>query len=219
MKDDIIIITEVGSRMWGMAKPDSDYDLYHIFMQSSREYLRTSSFEGNRPAKTYMDGDKEIDAQYMEIGHLVGLLKKGNVNAIWATCSPIVYKDCPALHQLQEIVKDNLSSQTYASVNGMAHSQINDTVKRAAVKDPQKNRDTAARTLQFGINLIKNGKIEFKPFHDATPEIIGELFRELENARNTSELPEVVFRHPFEEFLYELRLKEIINNDLSISVE
>ena len=208
--NEYLFITEVGSRMWGMEEFASDYDLFNVYQQPSTEFLRTSSFKGTMAAKSYVDIEgREIDAQFMEIGHLINLLKKGNVNAIWGACSPVIHKGCPDMHRLRDIVRENLSTQSYASINGMAHSQMNDAVKRVAVKSPEKSRATAARTLLFGINLLDQGKTLFTPVTNTTPAEIGELFRRLEDARENSDLPEIVDPVPFEDFLYDLRIKEI----------
>jgi len=212
MTNDYLFITEVGSRMWGMATPSSDYDLFHVFQQPSSEYLRTSTFEKTHAAKSYFENSREIDAQYMEIGHLVNLLKKGNVNAIWSVCSPIIYKDSEWLSKLRNIVTDNLSKSTYASINGMAHSQLNDVMKRASVKDPLKSKATTMRTLQFGVTMLMNHKIEFKPPEDdVTNENIGKWFRYLELAEEKSILPDEVNVKPFEDFLYDIRMSEIFD--------
>ena len=208
--------TEVGSRAWGMEKPDSDRDLFCVYTQPASEYLRTGLNDQTRPAKTYMDGGMEVDEQFMEIGHLIGLLKKGNVNAIWAACSPIVHYGYDEAMLLRTIVANNLSKATYASINGMAHSQMNDVKKRATVRDPQKNRNSAARTLNFGISLLNTGTLLFNGVGDVTPGEVGELFRELDAAHLRSELPDVVDRKPFEDYLYALRMGEIIENDLVI---
>jgi predicted nucleotidyltransferase len=212
MDKDYLFITEVGSRMWGMNKPDSDYDLYHVFQQPSSEYLRSSTFEKTRAAKSYIYEGKEIDAQYMEIGHLVNLLKKGNVNAIWNVCSPIVHMDSEWLVKLREIIINNLSKSSYASINGMAHSQLNDVIKRATVKDPLKSKATTMRTLQFGVTMLMNHKIEFKPPEDeVTNENIGKWFRLLDVAKEKSMLPDEVNTKPFEDFLYDIRMSEIFD--------
>lgn len=91
----------------------------------------------------------------------------------------------------------------------MAHSQMNDTVKRAGVCDPVKNRNTAARTLKFGIHLISDGDIRFEPVGDTSASEIGELFRELDAAHENSPLPDEVDPESFERFLYDLRISEI----------
>ena len=214
-----LFVTEVGSRMWGMEKPDSDYDMFHVFAQPSDDYLRRSSFDTTHPHKTFFEDGKEIDAQFMEIGHLIGLLKKGNVNAIWAVCSPVVHIESGYRSLLKKLVQENLSSATYASVNGMAHSQMNDTKKRATVRDPEKSRNTAARTLQFGITLLNKHILRFEPVSDSTPSEVGELFRVMEDARDKTSLPDSVDRAPFEEFIFELRMAEIIGNHPNIRIK
>jgi predicted nucleotidyltransferase len=212
MTTDYLFITEVGSRMWGMETLSSDHDLFHVFQQPSSEYLRSSTFEKTRAAKSYIYEGKEIDAQYMEIGHLVNLLKKGNVNAIWNVCSPIVHMDSEWLEKLREITINNVSKSSYASINGMAHSQLNDAIKRATVKDPMKSKATTMRTLQFGVTMLMNHKIEFKPPEDeVTNENIGKWFRLLDVAKEKSMLPDEVNIKPFEDFLYDIRMSEIFD--------
>ena len=212
MTDNYLFITEVGSRMWEMETLSSDYDLFHVFQQPSSEYLRSNNFEKTRAAKSYIENNREIDAQYMEIGHLVNLLKKGNVNAIWSVCSPIVHKNSDWLVKLRKVTVNNLSKSSYMSINGMAHSQLNDAIKRASVKDPLKSKATAMRTLQFGVTMLMNHKIEFKPPEDeVTNENIGKWFRLLDVAKEKSMLPDEVDGKPFEDFLYDIRMSEIFD--------
>ena len=133
---DFLFVTEVGSRMWGMADVSSDHDMFCCYLTPASEYLRTGNFHPNRPSKTgvMVDG-AEYDFQYMEIGHLVGLLKKGNVNAIWAVCSGIVHKESPILTQLKFITRSQMSKATYHSIEGMAISQMGDAIKAEKIPD------------------------------------------------------------------------------------
>ncbi len=198
--------------MWGMEDLSSDHDLFCCYATPSSEYLRTGNFHPTRAAKTHQIIDwQEYDFQYMEIGHLVNLLVKGNINAIWAVCSPIVHEDNSYLHNLIEIVKNNLSRASYASINGMAHSQLNDVIKRAAVKDPLKSKATACRTLVFGSNMLEGNGLKFEPATgEFTPKRIGEEFRRLEEAKENSSLLEEVNDKEFRDFLFGLRMDEIV---------
>jgi predicted nucleotidyltransferase len=212
-----IFVTEVGSRMWGMENFASDYDLFNVFQQPSSEYLRTSNFEKTRPAKTYFEDGKEIDSQFMEIGHLIHQLKKGNVNALWAVCSGVVWKDSETLQKLRRIVVANLSKESYYSIKGMAISGLNDAIKRAAVRDPAKSLWTCARTLNFGCNLLCDKGICFEvPEVDSVDESYCKLeFDRLDECYKISNLPEKVDPKPFEDFLYRLRKDEIIKDILN----
>lgn len=159
--DDCLFVTEVGSRMWGMADETSDYDLFCCYNTPAKEYLRTGEFERTKPHKNFIEDGKEYDIQYMEIGHLVKLLMKGNVNALWAVCSPIIHKENKILVELKDLTLNNLSLQSYASIKGIATSQFMDAEKRISVRSPQKSLKTCMRTLNFGCNLFAGGGVYF----------------------------------------------------------
>jgi predicted nucleotidyltransferase len=219
-----LFVTEVGSRMWGMEKFASDYDLFHCYQQPAREYLRTSTFEKSRPAKKdydLRDGvTRELDCQYMEIGHLVNLLKKGNVNAIWAVCSPVVHQNSQTLRELKQITLDNLSRASYASIKGMAMSELSDATKRKDVRDPQKNLQTCIRTLWFGQDLFLGRKLSFTPVSSIVSEqMCSEEFAVLDSAYESSNMREKPDPVPFDDFLFRIRMKEILDNHISIQVK
>ena len=214
MTDNYLFITEVGSRMWGMENFASDYDLFHVFQQPSSDYLRKGIFKQTRAAKTYMQDGKEIDAQYWEIGHLIHQLKKGNVNAIWGVCSGVVWKNSNELKTLRDIVIANISKESYHSIRGMAMSQFSDATKRAAVRDPEKSLWTCTRTLNFGCNLLFAGYVGFeKPTTSAIDEeFCKEEFKILDECYKLSTLPDHVNPKPFEDFLWNIRMSEILDN-------
>jgi hypothetical protein len=161
-----------------------------------------------------MQDGKEIDAQYWEIGHLIHQLKKGNVNAIWGVCSGVVWKSSDELKALRDIVIANISKESYHSIRGMAMSQLSDATKRAAVRDPAKSLWTCARTLNFGCKLLDGDGVVFeKPEYYTVNEhkcIIE--FKNLESAFITSELPDHVDPKPFEDFLWNIRMSEILDS-------
>ena len=118
MTEELLFITEVGSYMWSMGTPESDHDHMVIFQQSTDEILYGYAPKTGRPQKKYFDEGVEYDCQYMEIGHLINLLVKGNVNAIWTATSPLVVQDYSTaliggLRHLREIVNSNLSKASY----------------------------------------------------------------------------------------------------------
>ena len=229
-----LFVTEVGSRMWGMEQYASDYDLFHCYQQPAREYLRTSVFEKTRPAKMFKaDADyalsshhfdiplgAEIDAQYMEIGHLINLLKKGNINAIWAVCSRVVRQESPTRMHLREITLNNISRASYASIKGMAMSELSDSAKRKDVRDPQKSLATCVRTLRFGHTLLTGGGIYFSPVtQEVTEADCRHEFKRLDIAYESKKIKDVPDPKPFDDFLFKIRMREITDNHIEMLVK
>jgi predicted nucleotidyltransferase len=213
-------ITEVGSRMWGMDDVSSDHDLVEVYQCSTTDILRGERCSDTRPMKKYIsdvDGI-EVDHQAMEVGHLINLLIKGNINTIWAVTSPKVwYADNPsALTELASIVRANLSKASVKSIQGMAISQMKDASLRAHVRNPAKSRITALRTIKFGEELLASGKLNYNvkdKINIAAEEITnGDLLdaiHYLDVVYNQSPLPASVDPEPFRDYLYRLRVQPV----------
>lgn len=77
---------ESGSRAWGFASPDSDYDVRFLYTKPLEWYLSVSE---KRDTIDIMDGD--FDAVGWELRKSLQLLKKSNVPAIEHLFSPIIY--------------------------------------------------------------------------------------------------------------------------------
>lgn len=84
----ILLAVESGSRAWGFASPDSDYDVRFIYMYKSEEYLRID------PLKDVIEWqlDEVLDINGWDLKKALTAFAKGNPNIIeWAN-SPIVYR-------------------------------------------------------------------------------------------------------------------------------
>jgi hypothetical protein len=209
-EEDYLFITEVGSRMWGMADISSDHDLFFCYQTTASNYLRTGNFEPTRAQHKYVDGDgMEYDCQFMEIGHLVNLLMKGNVNMVWAVCSPIVHRHSNTLDRLKVLTESQLSKDSYASIKGMATSQFLDAEKRAEVRTKEKSLATCVRTLNFGVGLLYGRGCAFLPFWNATETMCKQSFEYLELAMKASTLPVHPRYDLFTDFLLAVRCIEI----------
>lgn len=196
----------------------SDHDLFICYRDPATKYMSTSGFSQTRPMVKAQYLDQWYDIQYMEIGHLIRLLIKGNVNAIWAVCSPLIEDNkCEYLFMLRNVTKDNLSKASYNSIRGMAISQLNDAQKRADVRDSQKSMKTAMRTLIFGTSLLWRRGINFAPYTQNVTEtmIEGQLVY-MERALATSSLPDKPDAQQFEDVLLKIRHDEL---HLYINVE
>lgn len=210
-----LFMTVVGSHMWGMERPDSDIDRFYCYQEPTRKILMGYRINETLPSKKEVEntgiGELPIETSSMEIGHLVGLLIKGNVNALWNVTSPrSIYDSYGYLEELKKITLDNLSAESYMSIHGMAISQRLDIIKRPRRISPEKAKKSCMRVLQFGITLLRDGKVEYKPVTEVpTEKELEDAFRLLEICHEETSLPTDVNTEPFREWLYNLRIRGI----------
>jgi predicted nucleotidyltransferase len=74
----VLYACESGSRGWGFASPDSDYDVRFIYVHSLQWYLQVSA---QRDVIEIPISD-ELDINGWELRKALGLLKKGNATLI-----------------------------------------------------------------------------------------------------------------------------------------
>jgi predicted nucleotidyltransferase len=82
----VLYACESGSRAWGFASPDSDYDVRFIYAHDLDWYL---SVEDHRDVIEIMDGD--LDLSGWDLRKSLKLLRKSNPALIEWLSSPIVY--------------------------------------------------------------------------------------------------------------------------------
>lgn len=85
----ILYAAESGSRAWGFASPDSDYDVRFIYVRPVRDYLRVD------PPRDTIElpivGD--LDVNGWDIMKALALFRKSNPPLMEWLASPIVYRD------------------------------------------------------------------------------------------------------------------------------
>lgn len=79
---------ESGSRAWGFASPDSDYDCRFLYVVRQDRYL--SLCPGRDVVETPLDG--LLDVNGWDLAKALRLICKGNAVVIEWLCSPIVYR-------------------------------------------------------------------------------------------------------------------------------
>lgn len=84
----VLYACESGSRGWGFASPDSDYDVRFIYVHPLPWYLRVSA---QRDVIEVPISD-ELDINGWELRKALSLLKKGNATLIEWLDSPVVYR-------------------------------------------------------------------------------------------------------------------------------
>jgi hypothetical protein len=84
----VLYACESGSRGWGFASPDSDYDVRFIYVHPLSWYLKVSA---QRDVIEVPISD-ELDINGWELRKALDLLKKGNATLIEWLDSPVVYR-------------------------------------------------------------------------------------------------------------------------------
>ena len=212
----ILYISCVGSHMWGMESKESDIDLVMIYIVPTKRILRGEKFPATIRQEMAARGGGIYDTLGWEIGHLIDLLIKGNVNAIWYATSPLVIMPSALQEELSAIVQANLCRESYHSIKGMAESQIKSETGQlklsgaGLVKRPGKGYRTALRSINFGIELLREARISYEPvMHDPTHEELKEGMNQLDEAYRQSMLPDLPDEDQFRDFLLRQRLKEM----------
>jgi len=94
---------ESGSRLWGIASPDSDFDVRGFHLQSKRQYF---DFKKHRVIIEVMDGD--FDFVSYDIDKMFGLLVKSNPTVFeWVRANIVYFNELPDWPTFQQDVITN----------------------------------------------------------------------------------------------------------------
>lgn len=101
----IIMAVESGSRAWGFASPDSDYDVRFIYARTEDDYLRLD--EKRDVIEWQLDDVYDING--WDLRKALKFLHNSNPTIFEWCASPIVYKTTPEFEQFRELIKDYFS--------------------------------------------------------------------------------------------------------------
>jgi predicted nucleotidyltransferase len=102
----ILYAVEAGSRAWGFASADSDYDVRFIYAHPEREYLRI-----DLPQQTIERMEGELDLAGWDLFKALYLFRKSNPPLMEWLYSPIVYaENTPQIEVLRDIARQKYSS-------------------------------------------------------------------------------------------------------------
>lgn len=98
----ILYAVESGSRAWGFASPDSDYDVRYIYVRTVEDYLRVNS------QKDTIEGplDDVLDFSGWDIRKMLELLRRTNPSLMEWAQSPIVYLTTPEWEALAKAIPE-----------------------------------------------------------------------------------------------------------------
>lgn len=171
---DILFAVEVGSRVWGYALPESDYDVRFVFRHRVREYLKIS---GHKEVIEVKEGNLDIVGYDMQKALNMAYLT--SVSMLELCLSNVVYRKTPWLAEFFEIVKQ------YSQPKRMLYHYIGMTVRNLEVIEKNvlvKPKDylLVCRTLLAG-KMVAKGEMPLLSIRDLMEEVADDaLFDKLE---------------------------------------
>ena len=103
---EILFAVESGSRAWGFASPDSDYDIRFVYKHKADWYLNLWE---QKDTIQFMTED-ELDGSGWDIRKALKLLAKSNASLLGWIFSPIVYKSSGTfLNDIKKVAEKNFN--------------------------------------------------------------------------------------------------------------
>ncbi len=127
----ILLAVESGSRAWGFASPDSDYDVRFIYVRPKEDYLR---LEKTRDV-IELPIEGELDINGWDLDKTLRLLRASNPTLFEWFSSPIVYRETAFAQDFRSIMQRYFSSKRGLShYLSMASSNYREYLKGDTVK-------------------------------------------------------------------------------------
>ncbi len=102
---------ESGSRAWGFASPDSDYDIRFVYIRPQSDYLKITR---PRDVIEHM-GENDLDMVGWDAVKALGLLKKSNPSIVeWLSSLDSYYKNARAFTLLDDTMRQYFNPFTLA---------------------------------------------------------------------------------------------------------
>lgn len=104
----ILHAVESGSRAWGFASPDSDYDVRFIYVRPMEAYLRLED------GKDFIDWelDETLDINGWDLSKVLKHFHKSNATLFEWSNSPVVYHTTPEWQQIYDVSKNYFSCKS-----------------------------------------------------------------------------------------------------------
>jgi len=214
----IIGETVVGSHIWKMNHANSDLDLWRIYVVDTKDLLKGIAKTKSKHKKIKADWRPEdeleefygidTDIKEHEAGNVVVQLLKGNINYIVGVLSPIVRINTPIFQRLRDLTRTHISKNCFHSIRGKAKNNYKNFILSG--KDTSLHKcNQIMRVIQFGIRILHENEVEFRPTYKTLATEIPGTIEWLEWHYNHSDLPEKVPEEPFREWLLKLRLRNL----------
>ena len=103
----ILFAVESGSRAWGFASPDSDYDVRFIYIRRLEDYLRLNTIRD----VIELPIDDALDINVWDLQKTLRLLHKSNPTLFEWFSSPIVYQETEFADKFRDLMMHYFSSK------------------------------------------------------------------------------------------------------------
>ena len=121
----ILHAIESGSRAWGFASPDSDYDVRFVYVRRKEDYLKL-----NEPRDVIeWQLDEVLDINGWDLKKALLQFARGNATLFEWSGSPIVYRTTPEWKKITEVSKQFFSEKSavyhyYGTANKTYHEYL-----------------------------------------------------------------------------------------------
>lgn len=160
----ILHAVESGSRAWGFASPDSDYDVRFVYARSEADYLRID--EPRDVIEWQLD--EILDINGWDLKKALKQFARGNATLFEWSGSPIVYRTTEDWNRIQEVSRQYFSEKSAVyHYYGTANSTLQEYLSGDMVR--YKKYFYAIRPLLAAQYIEK--------YHEAPPVLFDELLK------------------------------------------
>ncbi len=99
----VLFAVESGSRAWGFASPDSDYDVRGVFVKPLDWYLQ---LKRDVPDTIVEELPGDVDVSLWDLRKALLQMAKSNASFLEWLGSPIIYRDCGIIAAMNELKTD-----------------------------------------------------------------------------------------------------------------
>ena len=127
----ILLAVESGSRAWGFASPDSDYDVRFIYVRPRESYLRLNRLRD----VIELPVDDVLDINGWDLDKTLKLLYKSNPSVFEWFSSPLVYQTTPFAETFKSVMRRYfLSKSSLWHYLHMADGNYRESLRGGTVK-------------------------------------------------------------------------------------
>lgn len=205
---EVLLAVESGSRAWGFASPDSDYDIRFIYRHEKDWYL--SPWDKDETIEFMTEDD--LDGSGWDLRKTFHLLLKSNAALLSWFYSPIVYKENTQFTELFRPLADACFSPIAVSYHYLSMSKkYLETCRTDEVK--LKSYFYCLRTALTGKWIIEKGTVPPVLFSDLLILTDDETRRKIESLIALKATKGESYYHPNDWELFEFLEKMIAENE------